>query len=56
MLTVPYNYFHEDNSAEDCECYNDRFFEYTTCDECDGSGTYYIDKKPVKCVCSEDQD
>lgn len=22
------------------------------CDECDGSGTYYIDGKPQACICS----
>jgi hypothetical protein len=26
------------------------------CDECDGSGTYYIDGEPQKCICSESQD
>ncbi len=25
------------------------------CDECDGSGTYYIDGKPRPCICSEPQ-
>jgi len=26
------------------------------CDECDGSGTYYIDGEPQDCICSERQD
>lgn len=26
------------------------------CDECDGSGTYYIDGVPTPCICSESQD
>ena len=25
------------------------------CDECDGSGTYYIDGQPQACICSEPQ-
>jgi len=25
------------------------------CDECDGSGTYYIDGYPQKCICAESQ-
>lgn len=57
LYHISCQYVSEDNElAKDCECYNDRFFEYTACDECDGSGTYYIDKQPVKCICSENQD
>lgn len=26
------------------------------CDECDGSGTYYIDGEPQKCICTEPQE
>lgn len=26
------------------------------CDECDGSGTYYLNGEPQACICSEPQD
>lgn len=26
------------------------------CDDCDGSGTYYIDNEPQACICSEPQE
>ena len=26
------------------------------CDECDGSGIYYINGEPQKCICSEPQE